>query len=706
MSLRLLMAALAVAGLAAAQDPPSRAGRISYISGPVSFDPAGVPDWTEATVNRPLTTGDQLYADSGARAEVHIPGAALRLGDRSAFEFMNLDDQNAQIRLSEGVMDLRVRNLYGNIEVDTPNVAFTVSSPGEYRIDVNADSGQTLVTARSGQGQVIAGGGSFNLNAGQQAAIMGQGASAQYQINQAPGMDGFDQWVTSRNASADRYARGANVSEQMVGYEDLGQYGTWRATPDYGQVWVPNGVAAGWAPYHDGHWAWIDPWGWTWVDQSPWGFAPFHYGRWAFVNGYWGWCPGPAAQAPMYAPALVAWVGGFGVSVGGGDAVGWFPLGPRDVYIPSFGASAAFVTRINVTNTRVINTTVINNTYNTYIRTNAIPVGGYMNRGVANAVVAVPQSAFISARPVQQVAIHMQANQLASMKAAGTAPRVAPQVASVLGRPAGGSVARPPAAVLARPIVAKMTPPAPPPSFQQRQTVLAKNPGRPIPVTQLHQMAASAPAAARPQVNVQTNVHPINPQAAHAGAPVKLPSNTQPKAAPSAPAQASGTNPKPFEPPNARQPATQAAHQPAAAAPRPFEPPAARQPATQAARQPMQPPAAKPIPNTPRAFEPPVARPAAHAPAPARPAAPQSAQRSTPQTHAAAPQAERRAPPPARAPQPQPRQAAPSRPAPQVQPARPAPAPKPQATPKPQPAPKPPVQPKREPPPERKPENR
>jgi hypothetical protein len=24
----------------------------------------------------------------------------------------------------------------------------------------------------------------------------------------------------------------------------------------------------------------MSPWGWTWVDNAPWGFAPFHYGRW------------------------------------------------------------------------------------------------------------------------------------------------------------------------------------------------------------------------------------------------------------------------------------------------------------------------------------------------------------------------------------------------------------------------------------------
>src|SRR5690348_925559 len=108
MTRQILVLALAMAGVVAAQDPPTRAGRLSYISGAVSFEPAGVNDWVAATVNRPLTIGDQIYADNGARAEVRVPGTAFRLGDQTAFEFMNLDDRMVQVRLSEGLLDVRV----------------------------------------------------------------------------------------------------------------------------------------------------------------------------------------------------------------------------------------------------------------------------------------------------------------------------------------------------------------------------------------------------------------------------------------------------------------------------------------------------------------------------------------------------------------------------------------------------------------------
>jgi hypothetical protein len=591
----------AMAGALGAQDPPSRAGRIGYVSGTVSFAPAGVDNWVPAVVNRPLTMGDQLYADSGGRAEVNVPGAHFRLGDRTAFEFMNLDDRTVQVRLSEGTLDVRVRNLYGNIEVDTPNMAFTVSQPGEYRLDMSPDGGQTLVTDRDGQGRVMAAGGSFALHAGQQAVIQGQGQAAQYKINAAPRYDAFDNWVISRNKREDQYARSGYASPEMVGYEDLGAYGTWRDSPDYGEIWVPNGVPVGWAPYHDGHWVWIDPWGWTWVDDAPWGFAPFHYGRWAFVNGYWGWCPGPAAVAPVYAPALVAWLGfggGFGVSigVGGGPAVGWFPLGPRDVYIPAFTASAAFVSRINVTNSRMINASYVNNIYGGYERTRSIPVAGYMNRSVRGAVMAVPQNAFVAARPVQQVALRVTPNQIAGIRTCLPAPRVAPQLASVLGRAAGANVAHPPAAVMGRRVIARTAPPAAPPSFQH------------------------GPTTTRFPARVETQTRTVTPQVAHVGNRGNVPAQrtrerpavrqvSHAKTPHSVPAHAPSRNTAEARQHAAAKPARHAAparpaHRAEQSTPRRETPqtqaqksPAREQPRLQAMHRPPAPPSRQPVPE-------------------------------------------------------------------------------------------------------------
>ena len=139
------------------------------------------------------------------------------------------------------------------------------------------------------------------------------------------------------------------VSREMAGYEDLDEYGTWYSEPEDGYVWRPRHVAVGWAPYRHGHWAWVEPWGWTWIDDAPWGFAPFHYGRWAFLRGSWCWVPGAYVARPIYAPALVAFIGGrnwgfsFGVSFGRGPAIGWFPLGPREFYYPAYRASHVYI---------------------------------------------------------------------------------------------------------------------------------------------------------------------------------------------------------------------------------------------------------------------------------------------------------------------------------------------------------------------------
>jgi len=137
------------------------------------------------------------------------------------------------------------------------------------------------------------------------------------------------------------------------------------------------------------------------VDDSPWGYAPFHYGRWVSVGGRWGWIAGPVAVRAVYAPALVVFIGGGPGGFGGN--VGWFPLGPREVYVPSYHVSQAYVTRVNVSNTTV-NVTQVTNVYNTTIVRNTTTITNvtYVNRNVQGAVMAVPQRAFVSAQPVNK----------------------------------------------------------------------------------------------------------------------------------------------------------------------------------------------------------------------------------------------------------------------------------------------------------------
>ncbi len=451
-------------------DPPERVARLNLIEGTVSFLPSGgdVNDWVQAVPNRPLTTGDRLWSDAGSRCELHIGSTAIRLSDNTGMSFLNLDNTTVQIRLSEGSLIFRLRESLPDeiYEIDAPNLSFQIKRPGNYRIDFHPDANETTVTVRQGEGEAIGGGRSWQVISDQQAAFTGTDNLA-YDLRDADAqpLNDFDQWARSRDERESRLVRREYVSPQMTGYEDLDGYGAWRQVPDYGWCWTPNGVPVAWAPYRYGHWVWIAPWGWTWVDDAPWGFAPFHYGRWAYYRSAWMWVPGPIVVRPVYAPALVAWVGGggFSFSVGIGAGVGWFPLGPREVFVPTYRVSERYVTNINVTNTIVNRTTVVN----VYNERNVQNIS-YVNRGAPNAVTVVSRDTFVNARPVGRSIVNVPARELtAAPVSRGALP--APERASVYG--AGSRNApHPRADVVNRPVVTREAPPPSPNHFAQVQS--------------------------------------------------------------------------------------------------------------------------------------------------------------------------------------------------------------------------------------------
>ena len=472
-------------------DPPSRVARLAYIRGTVSFVPAGENDWVEAQINRPLITGDKLWTDHDSRAELEIGSSALRLDAQTSFDFLNLDDQTAQIELTEGALNLRVRRLYDNqvYEVDTPTLAFVINRVGEYRLTVLPNGQSTVVSVMQGGGDAYGEGGArARIEEGQSVTFNDSGLR-DYYTDSLPPPDSFDEFVRQRDSRWDNAKSRAYVSEDVIGYQDLDDNGDWSDVPEYGHVWYPTTVAVGWSPYHHGHWGWVGAYGWTWIDDAPWGFAPFHYGRWAYIGNRWGWCPGAIGVRPYYAPALVAFIGG-GVSVGVaiGGPVGWFPLGPRDVYFPGYHVSQRYFTNVNVTNT-VVNTTVINNYYGNYSRgdVNYTQIN-YANRNINGAVTAVPAAAFASARPVAASAIAVNRTTFANARVTSVAA-VAPTRASLEG-PGGRARAAPPAAVINRNIVAASKPPPPVASFATREAALKKNPGEPLTTKQMRTLPA------------------------------------------------------------------------------------------------------------------------------------------------------------------------------------------------------------------------
>lgn len=447
---------------APAQDPPGRVAQLSYASGSVSFQPSGQGDWVQAVTNRPLTAGDNLWADKDSRAELHLGSTAIRMDSETSITFLDLDDHTTQIKLSMGSLIVRVRHLDDGdaFEIDTPNLAYNIQRTGEYRLNVNSDGNLTDVEVWQGRGEATGGGDSYLVVAGQEAKFSGTD-QLDHEIAQLPGSDDFDNWSSERDQNEDRSESANYVSPEMTGYEDLDTYGSWSYQAGYGACWTPSGVAVDWAPYRMGHWAWIAPWGWTWVDDEPWGFAPFHYGRWAFVSSRWFWVPGRVFVRPVYAPALVAFVGGggFHLSVGvGGPGVAWFPLAPGEVYVPWYRTSRAYVNNVNITNTRV-NITQVTNVYNVYNSRTTVTRVTYVNQRMANAVTAVPRDTFVNARPVARSFVRVDEKQLATAPV-NYRPEEQPVRTSVMG---AGAPARfhPPAAVVNRPAVATRMPATP-----------------------------------------------------------------------------------------------------------------------------------------------------------------------------------------------------------------------------------------------------
>ncbi len=473
-------------------DPPARVGRVSFLSGPVSLYPSGATDWTAASLNYPLSTDDAIWSDTAARAEVHLGSSAMRIAAQSSLVFGEISDTVTQLRLDQGSIDVHVRYLNSNevYEIDTPAGIVSIYDAGHYRIDVTPDGRRTTLTVRDGTAQVAVGDRDFPVPPGQSATMIG--------ANRAPILgapvpeDDWERWADDRDHREDAAQSTRYVSRDMVGYEDLDDYGTWQVDATYGPLWTPRTMPAGWAPYRYGHWESVQPWGWTWIDDAPWGFAPFHYGRWAFVRGRWGWVPGEARVRPVYAPALVAFVGGSdwgaSISFGGGGGVGWIPLGPGEPYIPAYRASPTYIRQINVT--------TVNETRVDVTRIDVTQVR-YVNRDVPGGVTAVPRGDFERSRPIAGAAVAVRPADIATARPSavpivGDRP-IAPPPRGTIPDRGRGQVQNGRPVIVAHPPAAATAQPAPPPPPQQWRPR-----GRPGQGVQRPPQQGGTPPAGRP----------------------------------------------------------------------------------------------------------------------------------------------------------------------------------------------------------------
>jgi hypothetical protein len=434
-------------------DPPSRAARISFLDGTVSFQPGGQGDWGTAAMNRPVTVGDKVWADKDSRAELQVGQASIHMGSMTALSFLNLDENIMQVRIAEGAINFRVRELReGDLyEVDTPNLAFTVKQAGAFRVEVDENGDATRVTAIRGEGEVTAGNKTYPVHTGERAEFTG-GDDPQYQVTPAPGPDGLDQWAAERDLREDNSASARYVSRDVPGYSDLDDHGTWNEEPDYGPVWYPNDVAVGWAPYSYGSWNWVGPWGWSWIGYEPWGYAPFHYGRWGLIGGRWGWCPGSIYARPFFGPAFVGFLGGpgfgFGFGFGGGFGVGWFPLGFREPFFPGFRCSRGFINNINIRNTTIRNVNVLNSSHNF----------NYAYAHNVNAVTATSRNGFVNGQAVNRGAAHLTEASLRGAQVSNRASFAPTRQSSFGAANLSGHVSTPPTAVQNRSVMARTAP--------------------------------------------------------------------------------------------------------------------------------------------------------------------------------------------------------------------------------------------------------
>jgi hypothetical protein len=433
----------------AQNDPPGRVGRLAFVEGTVSFHDDEENGWTKAVVNTPLTTGDALWTEPNSRSEVSLAGTRIRMDGSTELDMSQIDDNQVRLQLAQGRIDVKTTTQMDGTqpyEIATPRGTITLQQQGDYYVEAGSQQDPTRLGVRAGAAQIQGlNGQTLAVRPGEVGEVYGDGTSMQLKtVRAAPPAPAASWAVRDKQVVYDQQPEYLPVG--MTGYEDLNGYGDWVNDGSYGQVWVPRSTPAGWAPYRTGHWSYVKPWGWTWIDEQPWGFAPYHYGRWANSNNRWVWVPPQREQRPVYAPALVAFVGGLELAAQLGNQgrnsgpVGWFPLGPREAYVPPYSTNRDYYQRIN--RAARIQDRDLEDRWQRAQRREAYVAG--QNSVLANQRFAtvVPSQAFVRSQPVQRAAMKVTADQIAKAAVAPVSAPPAP-TASIAGAAGAKTTAKP-----------------------------------------------------------------------------------------------------------------------------------------------------------------------------------------------------------------------------------------------------------------------
>src|SRR5215469_4256974 len=152
----------------AQREPPTRVGRVSFVSGNLAFHTAGQTEWSAAAVNYPVATGALLWTDAEARAEIRIGPDTADMASNTELDVVALDERVTRFEVPQGRIYLHLRRLDQgqSVEIDIPRGAVQLLQPGYYDIDAGTQDQPARIAVFEGNAQFIGGGTDIPIKAG------------------------------------------------------------------------------------------------------------------------------------------------------------------------------------------------------------------------------------------------------------------------------------------------------------------------------------------------------------------------------------------------------------------------------------------------------------------------------------------------------------------------------------------------------------